>query len=91
MKIGCGWCAPESELATLFNFPALWQAYITCRKGKRGSRNTQHYEISLLDRLIDTLDALKTARWTPSCNGSMSQPLFTTAPPTEKAKGPMQP
>ncbi|MBT6651893.1 MAG: reverse transcriptase [Gammaproteobacteria bacterium] len=66
MKIGCGWCAPESELATLFNFPALWQAYITCRKGKRGSRNTQHYEISLLDRLIDTLDALKTARWTPS-------------------------
>ena len=53
----CGWCAAEREPAGTgpngpdnpFDLHALWRAYRACRRGKRHSRDTQRYEIRLLD------------------------------------------
>jgi len=52
--------------ATMFDFPALYQAYIACRRGKRASHNTQRYEVSLLDHLVNTSEALQSRRWSPA-------------------------
>ena len=52
--------------APLFDFAALYQAWQTCRCGKRGTRQAQRYEIGLLDRLVDTSEALQTHAWHPS-------------------------
>jgi RNA-directed DNA polymerase len=41
-----------------FGLHALWRAYRACRKGKRTSRDTQAYEASLLDKLVNSRDAL---------------------------------
>jgi len=52
--------------ATIFDFPAVYQAYIACRQGKRASHNTQRYEVSLLDHLVCTSEALQLRRWSPA-------------------------
>ncbi|WP_296676030.1 reverse transcriptase domain-containing protein [Rhodoferax sp.] len=41
-----------------FGLHALWRAYRACRKGKRTSRDTQAYEANLLDKLVNSRDAL---------------------------------
>ena len=63
-----GWCARESDDASnsVFGFAALYQAWQACRRGKRGTRKAQHYEIHLLDRLVDTSAALQKHAWHPS-------------------------
>ena len=61
-------CAPESDdaRAPVFGFAPLYQAWQACRRGKRGTRKAQRYEINLLDRLVDTREALQTHAWHPS-------------------------
>ena len=53
-------------MAGVFSFRALYQAYIACRVGKRGSRSAQRYDLRLLDNLIDTATALQRNAWRPS-------------------------
>jgi RNA-directed DNA polymerase len=50
----------------LFGLHALWRAYRACRQGKRQARDTQGYEARLLDRLVQSRDALASLRWRPS-------------------------
>jgi len=50
----------------MFDFPAVYQAYIACRRGKRSSHNTQRYEVRLLDHLISTSEALQSRRFSPA-------------------------
>ncbi len=62
-------CAAESDgahAAHVFGFAALYRAWRACRRGKRGTRKAQRYETHLLDRLVDTRDALQTHAWHPS-------------------------
>lgn len=64
-----GWCAAESGAAHaphVFGFAALYRAWQACRRGKRGTRKAQRYEIGLLDRLVDTREALQKHAWRPS-------------------------
>ncbi len=66
-----GWCAADSDRrcamsGSHFDFAALWQAWQACRRGKRGTRKAQRFEIGLLDRLVDTAHALQTRAWHPS-------------------------
>lgn len=53
-----------------FGLHALWRAYRACRKGKRTSRDTQAYEANLLDKLVNSRDALakplSQGGWRPS-------------------------
>lgn len=44
----------------------MWRAYQACRRGKRTARDTQAYEVRLLDRLTGSRDALASASWRPS-------------------------
>jgi len=53
-------------VTTMFDFPAVYQAYIACRRGKRSSHNTQRYEVRLLDHLVSTSEALQSRRWAPA-------------------------
>ncbi len=45
---------------------AVYQAYLACRRHKRGARETQRYELALLDHLIETREALVARRWSPA-------------------------
>lgn len=56
----------EAHAAHVFGFAALYRAWQACRRGKRGTRKAQRYETQLLDRLVDTRDALQTHAWHPS-------------------------
>ena len=49
-----------------FGFKALYQAWQACRRGKRGTHKAQQYEMGLLDKLMNTVDALQTKSWHPS-------------------------
>jgi len=49
-----------------FGFDTLYQAFTSCRRGKRGTRKAQRYEMSLLDNLVDTAQALQEKTWHPS-------------------------
>ncbi len=49
-----------------FDFAALYRAWQACRRGKRGTRKAQRYEMDLLDKLVDTAQALQTRSWHPS-------------------------
>lgn len=42
------------------------RAYRACRRRKRGTRNAQRYEMSLLDHLVGTAQALSGRTWRPS-------------------------
>ncbi len=55
----------KASLTAMFGFHALYQAWITCRKNKRGSRQAQCYESQLLDHLVETTDALTDGSWRP--------------------------
>jgi len=61
-----GWCAAESDPAGVFSLQAVYQAYRACRRGKRGARETQRYELRLLDHLIETREALVARCWSPA-------------------------
>ena len=50
----------------LFGFAALYRAWRACRRGKRGTRQAQRYEIRLLDHLVDTAHRLRQGLWRPS-------------------------
>lgn len=50
----------------VFGFAALYRAWRSCRRGKRGTRQAQRYETRLLDRLVDTAQALREQHWRPS-------------------------
>ena len=50
----------------LFGFAALYRAWRACRRGKRGTRQAQRYEIRLLDHLADTAHRLRQGLWRPS-------------------------
>ncbi|CAK0750009.1 RNA-directed DNA polymerase [Gammaproteobacteria bacterium] len=50
----------------IFGLNAVYGAYRACRRRKRGTRNAQRYETSLLDRLVDTEHALTVQSWRPS-------------------------
>lgn len=56
----------EGQSEAPFGFGALWRAYLSCRRRKRHTRNTQRYEIRLLDNLMETAQALQMAAWRPS-------------------------
>lgn len=56
---------PETERSA-FGLAALDRAYRNCRRGKRQARNTQAYEARLLDKLVETRDALASGSWRPS-------------------------
>lgn len=62
---GSGWCAAESEAAGAFSLRELWQAYVACRRRKRGTRDAQRYDQQLLDHLVDTRQALAARQWRP--------------------------
>ena len=49
-----------------FGFAAVWRAYLACRRGKRGTANTQRYELRLLDHIVDTSSALQSRNYVPS-------------------------
>ncbi|MDX8389073.1 MAG: reverse transcriptase domain-containing protein [Mariprofundaceae bacterium] len=53
-------------MRSLFDFESVYRAYIACRRGKRMSRNTQRYEVRLLDQLVETTEALQSRRWQPA-------------------------
>ena len=55
----------KASLSAMLGFHALYQAWITCRKNKRGSRQAQCYESQLLDHLVETTDALTDGSWRP--------------------------
>ncbi|MBI4740916.1 MAG: RNA-directed DNA polymerase [Betaproteobacteria bacterium] len=64
-------CAAESDPARAaaehpFGFAALYRAWLACRRGKRGTRKAQRYEMGLFDRLADTAQALQQHTWRPS-------------------------
>jgi hypothetical protein len=52
--------------STIFGFKSVYDAYCVCRQRKRGTRNAQRYETYLLDRLVDTANALTERTWRPS-------------------------
>ena len=61
----CG--ATRNDMASHpFAFRQLWAAYLSCRHRKRASRNTQHYEVRLLDHLVETQEILSQQRYAPS-------------------------
>jgi RNA-directed DNA polymerase len=62
----CVSCAADSDTAVTFGFAATWQAYLACRRGKRGTGNAQRYELQLLDRIVDTVTALRSRCYVPS-------------------------
>lgn len=51
---------------TSFDFRAVYQAYLACRRRKRNTRNAQRYEIHLLDYLVNTQQCLQKRCWQPS-------------------------
>jgi len=53
-------------LAGVFSLRAVYQAYLACRRRKRGARETQRYELRWLDHLIETREALVARRWSPA-------------------------
>jgi len=55
-----------SKVTAMFDFPAVYRAYIACRRNKRASHNTQRYEVRLLDHLVTTSAALQSRRWIPA-------------------------
>lgn len=63
-------CAAERDSACTarhpFGFAELYRAYRACRRGKRSTRKAQRYELTLLDRLVDTAQLLQLRRWHPS-------------------------
>lgn len=63
-------CAAESDPARAaqhpFNFATLYTAYRACRRGKRSTRKAQWYELTLLDRLVNTTQLLQQRCWHPS-------------------------
>lgn len=48
------------------NLQALYQAWLACRRCKRGTKQAQRYELNLLDNLIETTDLLNSEAWLPS-------------------------
>lgn len=64
-----GSCAAERDQARssgLFDFALLYQAFRVCRRGKRGTRKAQRYEMRLLDNLVTAAQALRQRVWRPS-------------------------
>lgn len=61
-----GWCAAESATQDLFRLEQVERAYRACRRRKRGAREVQRYEMTLLDRLVTTTDDLAARCWQPS-------------------------
>ncbi len=61
-----GWCAAERDKEGVFTFRNVYQAYLSCRKRKRGSRDAQRYEVQLLDNLFDTLFRLQSNTYVPA-------------------------
>ncbi len=69
-------CVAESEPAgpncaasgtgTVFTLRALWQAWRACQRGKHKARVAQRYHARLLDRLVESRDALVSHGWRPS-------------------------
>jgi retron-type reverse transcriptase len=49
-----------------FGFVALYRAWQACRRGKRGTRKAQRYEMRLLDNLVNTAQELQQHTWHPS-------------------------
>ena len=64
----CVSCAVERDTAQpfMFTFADVYQAFLSCRRGKRATRKAQRYEVRLLDHLSDTVDALNDGTWHPS-------------------------
>lgn len=50
----------------VFSFAAVERGYRDCRRRKRGTANAQRYERRLLDRLVDTAEALQSRRYAPA-------------------------
>lgn len=50
----------------VFSLRALWRAWRACQRGKRQARVAQRYHARLLDRLVETRDALVSHGWRPS-------------------------
>lgn len=61
-----GWCAAESTNQGLFRLEQVERAYRACRRRKRGAREVQRYERTLLDRLVTTTDDLAARCCQPS-------------------------
>lgn len=62
-------CAAESDVArtgSVFVFASVFRAWRQCRRGKRGTRKAQRYEMGLLDHLVDTAQRLENSTWRPS-------------------------
>lgn len=57
---------PGERLERPFGFAPLYRAYLACRRGKRGTRKAQRYEMRLLDHLVETAQALQEESWRPS-------------------------
>ena len=61
--------AAESDLARtgfVFGFASVFRAWRQCRRGKRGTRKVQRYEMGLLDHLVETARMLECGTWRPS-------------------------
>ncbi len=62
-------CAAESDVArtgSVFGFASVFRAWRQCRRGKRGTRKAQRYEMGLLDHLVETVRMLECGTWRPS-------------------------
>lgn len=55
----------ESGAAPVFSLHDLWQAYLSCRRRKRGTRDAQRFDQELIDHLVDTRQALADRQWRP--------------------------
>jgi len=47
------------------DFAGIYQAYLACRRRKRGTPEAQRYEARLLDHLVESVEALRARRWRP--------------------------
>ena len=53
-------------MASLFNFKALYRAYLDCRRKKRRKRFAQEFEIDLEENIFKLAEELTTRRYHPS-------------------------
>ncbi|CAK0774463.1 hypothetical protein CCP4SC76_5880009 [Gammaproteobacteria bacterium] len=57
--------AAESDTAEIFGFASVWQAYLACRRRKRGTTQAQRYEMGVLDQVENTAWALQKRCFSP--------------------------
>ncbi len=63
-------CEPfvEENHHSRFDFPQVYQAYLDCRRNKRGSRSALEFEMDYEEKLLDLVAELREGRYRPGAS-----------------------